>query len=101
MWQAIPFVSGGATLLAFLAAIGALVYRTRARRERELINSADEKDRARLVEHVLETFVIETGSLTREQKHDLAIRQLNARMQRYWIAALVVVTLALVGAGVS
>src|SRR5262245_51001705 len=101
MWHTIRIVSGGATLVAFLAAVSVVFYRLRAQREKELIHSADEKDRARLVEHVLETFVIDTGSLTREQKHDLAIRQLDARMQRYRIAATVVVMLALVLAGLS
>jgi hypothetical protein len=57
--------------------------------------------RAPLVESALEVFRVDTGGLTKEQKYQLALRQIHARERRFRTVARVVVLLALLLAGVS
>src|SRR5262249_28585720 len=101
MWEAIRYVSSAGSLIAFIVAAAVLLFRTRMAKEKELIQTAAESDRAGLVEHLLETFVVDTSSLTKGQKHDLAIRQLDGRMQRYRIAARLVLGLAVLAAALA
>ncbi|HET7230418.1 MAG TPA: hypothetical protein VFJ16_10480 [Longimicrobium sp.] len=58
-------------------------------RERE-IALAPESERARLLEREVEFFDVDTANLTRQQRYDLAVRQIAARAQRFRIIAIVV-----------
>lgn len=87
-WEAIRFVTSGITLLAFLAALGAWVYRQKILQKEKLIQSASEKERGRLVAATLEFFAVETGKLKRDQQFELALEQIRNRARRSLNAAL-------------
>jgi hypothetical protein len=73
----------------------------RLQSERERISSAPEADRAALVAKTLEFFDVDARGLTKDQQFGIATDQIDARMERFRIIALVVVTLAVIGAVTS
>jgi len=101
VWQAIQYVSSGFTLCAFLVAVIASYLKKRSQDERLRIESALPEDRAELVAITLEGFHVDTGNLTRQQQFEVAMKQINARIERFRILAIVVVILACLGAGLS
>ncbi|MFL6207580.1 MAG: hypothetical protein ACJ74W_01945 [Pyrinomonadaceae bacterium] len=100
-WNAIAYVSSGITLVAFIVAVAAWVYRTKALRQERTIRLAPKSKRAALVESALEFFNIDTNTLTREQKYDLALKQIHERAKRFRITASIVVVVVCFAAGVS
>lgn len=83
MWEAIKYVGTPLTLLAFVVAVAAQIYRARTINLRKLVDSVPEADRAGLIESTLRDFtVVDTTAMTRTQKHDLAVRALDQRERR-------------------
>jgi hypothetical protein len=101
MWEAIAFVSSGVTLTAFLAAVVAWAYKTKAEERERLIRTAKPDQRADLVRNALEIFHVDTTGLTREQQYSLAIEQIRARAQRLKVVAALVCFLSVVAAAVA
>ncbi|MDP1829970.1 MAG: hypothetical protein Q8L48_42300 [Archangium sp.] len=97
--DAIQYVSSGVTLAAFIAAIVSGIVRRRIDAQKNLIESAQEQDRAPLVDKALEAFTIETSNLTKEQKYTLALEQLYERRRRVREVLIAFVALALLGGG--
>lgn len=91
MFEALKYVTGGLTLAAFIVAVIAVIVRAAIRRKEQLILTAPEAERAKLVELALESFHIDTTPLTKKDKYDLLIRQMASRerrlkiWQRFWI----------------
>jgi type II secretory pathway pseudopilin PulG len=100
-WEAIKYVSGGFTLCAFFVAALLSYLKNRTQEERKRIETARPEDRADLVAKTLEFFNVDTRGLTREQQFQLAMRQINGRIERFRLVAIVVVVLAIIGAGLS
>lgn len=101
MWEAIGFVSSGVTLVAFLAAVVAWSYKSKADERERLIRTAKPEQRADLVRNALEFFHVDTTELTREQQYNLAIEQIRARAQRFKFLAALVCFLSVVAATVA
>jgi len=100
-WEAIKYVSTGFTLCAFVVAALLSYLKNRTQEQRKSIESARPEDRADLVSRTLEFFNIDTQGLSREQQFLIAMRQINGRIERYRLVAIVVVVLAIIGAGLS
>jgi len=94
MWQAITLVSSGLTLTAFLAAVVAWVYKSKADERERLIRTAKLDQRADLVRNALEFFDVDTAGLTKEQQYNIAIEQIHARAHRFKLVAALVCFLA-------
>lgn len=101
MWKAIAYVSSGVTLVAFIIAVAASIYRNQILKTERVIRLAPEDARAGLVERALEFFSVDTGGLTRNQKYDLAIKQIHARATRFRTTATVVVMITFLAASVT
>jgi hypothetical protein len=97
VWDAIALVSSGITLVAFMVAAGAWVYKAKIDRTERLIQSALLKQRGPLVDRALESLRINATKLTQEQQYQIALRQLEQRATQYRITAGVVVTIAIFG----
>jgi hypothetical protein len=83
-------------LLAFIAALAFYAYRTRVAERRRVLETAPPRDRAALVEKVVRDFtILNTESLTSEQKYQLISDELKNRTRRFSIAATVAVVIAL------
>jgi hypothetical protein len=95
MWSAIQYVTGGASLVAFLAAVTAWAYRSHMVAREHLIAKLPKEDRYKAAQDLLENLKIDTKHLTNEQKYDLAKAQIRARERRYAIAAGVICLLVL------
>ena len=54
MWTAITYVSTGVTLVAFVVAVVAAIIRRQGLKQKELIETAAEEDRAALIDKTLE-----------------------------------------------
>ncbi len=101
MWEALKYVSSGFTLCAFIVATVVFYLNHRIKEERKRIEAAPAEDRASLVAKTLEVFHVDTAGLSRQQQFDIAMRQINGRIERFRIIATLVVVLALVAAGLS
>jgi hypothetical protein len=94
MWQAIQYVTTPLTLLAFVVAVGAYVYRLRASKVKTLIDSAPEAARPALVEGALRDFkTVDTANLTKAQQYEIALRSLGQRERRLRIIGLFAIIL--------
>jgi hypothetical protein len=100
-WEAIKYVSSGFALCAFVVAALFTYLKNRSQEERKRIESAPPDDRADLVAKTLEIFNVDTTGLTRQQQFEIAMRQINGRIERFRLIAIVVVVLAITGAGLS
>ena len=101
MWQSIQYVSSGLTLVAFITAVAAWLYRQSSLKTERLIKTAPDEERAKLVRATLEFFDVDTAKLTKEQQFNLALTQVHARARRFLVAALVVALLAVLAAIVA
>lgn len=101
MWEAIAYVSSGVTLIAFIAATVAWVYKAKSEERERLIRTAKPEQRADLVRNALEFFHVESSGLTKEQQYKLALEQIHARARRFKVTAVVVCFLAVVAAVVT
>jgi len=96
-FQAIQYVGTPLALVAFLVAVAAYAYRHRLVERRKLIETAPEAERARLLDATLRDFTtVNTETLTREQRYQLAQRLIDERAARTRIMALVGVGVALI-----
>lgn len=87
--------------MAFALAIAAVVLGRYIRSKERLISSAPPEQRAELVERALEFFDVDTTTLTRNQKYQLAVQQIEKRSERFRLSALVTVILGAVLATVA
>jgi VHL beta domain len=101
MWEAIKYVGSGFTLIAFLFAVGSIMYRQYIMREEKLIKTAPEEQRPILVKDALEFFGVDTAQLTQSQQYDIALEQIRARGKRFQISATVIVVVTIVAAGTT
>ena len=99
VWDAIKYVGSGLALVAFLAAVLASIAQSKIEQKRKLIETAPEEDRAQLVSDALEFFHVDTKNLTREQRFQLALVQVDARLRRFritsafWLLAAILLTI--------
>jgi hypothetical protein len=101
MWNAIALVTGGFTLVAFLAATGYWVYRRLLLSKETLVDSLPETERARILQDYLEAVRVDTTDLTKEQRFILAKELIAARSKTSRERALVLTVFGFITAGVS
>ncbi|QDT50506.1 hypothetical protein Pan258_45850 [Symmachiella dynata] len=101
MWTAISYVSSGVTLVAFLGAVGAWLYRRKMIQLEKLIGSAPEADRGQLVANALEVFHVDSSGLTKAQQYQLALEQIRGRQVRFQVVAFLIIVLAIIAASVT
>lgn len=94
MWTAIKYVSSGITLIAFICALAAWLYKSYLRRRERLINSVPENQRAGLVERTFLLFKVDTAKLTREHQYNLALEQIHEQTKKFMVTAGVIVIIA-------
>jgi TPR repeat protein len=78
-FQFIESVTGGFTLIAFLIACIAWIIKIKINNEKELIDSADNERKEKLVKEALEKFHIDTTTLTKQQKFELLMKRMNEK----------------------
>jgi hypothetical protein len=96
MWEAIQYVSGWGSLVAFVVAGVATVLSRMIRQRGNLIELAPEASRPELVRNALEWFHVDTSKLSHQAQYDLALRQIEERARRFKYTAIVIVVLAVV-----
>jgi hypothetical protein len=95
MWEAVGWVSGIFSLLAFVAAVVGTIWRRKLDTDVETIRQAPESERARIImasRGVL--FDVETDNLTKQQRFDLAAKQIETAVTRYLISVRLIAALA-------
>jgi len=101
MWEAIGYISSGATLIAFLAASIVTIFRRQLVHKENLINSAPENKRSELVQAALDSYSIESKDLTKQQRYELLMEQIKQREKRFKVTAFVIVILAFLSAALA
>jgi len=101
MWSAIPYVTTGVALAAFIVAVAASVIRRQTRSRERMIESAPQSERGELVRDVLEGLRLDVQNLAKSQRHDLAVRTLRLRQEKLRLTTLVVVVVAVLAALVT
>lgn len=79
MWDTVALISSGITLIAFLVATAATVYRARLRHKENLLNSAPESERALVLRELEAQFPVDTASLSGAAKERIIIDQIRVR----------------------
>lgn len=98
MWAAIKYVGSVFTLLAFLFALVAWLYKARLLRRERLIKSVPDAERAELVERTLVLFKVDTSRLNPDQQYRLALKQVREQAKKFRITAIVIVIIAVIAA---
>lgn len=98
--QAVQYVGTPIALVAFIVAVAAYAYRARLVERRKLIEAAPEADRAKLLDATIRDFTtVNTETLTREQRYQLALRLIEERTHRFRTLAVVGVVVAVLLSG--
>jgi hypothetical protein len=100
-WQAIQYVSSSLTLAAFIAAAIVWFLTQKNQEERKRIQTAPEADRSRLVAKTLEIFDVDVSRLPEPQQFAIAMRQINARIERFRLIVVVVLAFGICGTVLS
>jgi hypothetical protein len=100
MWRAIQYVTTPITLIAFVVAVSAWLYRARIFERKRLIETAKTEDRAELVLAVLKTYPIPCDNLTRDQKFELLKKLVQQDANRFRTIAIVAVLISILTAAV-
>ena len=97
MWQAIRYVTGVLSLIAFISAVIGMIKVAEIKQKEKLIKYAPDKDRKSLIQDILELFHVDLSNLTKQQQYEFAIEQIRAKARRFLIgsAAFVVISLLL------
>ncbi|EJN31344.1 hypothetical protein PMI35_01479 [Pseudomonas sp. GM78] len=100
-WGIIANISTWISLIAFLAATAAWVFKVHSARDERLIRTATTEQQATLVRKVLATTDINTDKLTKDQQYKLALEQTQNRVKTFKITAIVVCFLATIALSVT
>lgn len=92
MFESIPLVTTGFTLVAFIVAAVVMITRQRLKRDQELIETANEDDRYDLIARVQEKWNLKLDDLSRADRKELALAQLSGRLQTNKIVVGVVIS---------
>lgn len=95
MWENIKYVSTGTSLVAFIFAVVAYIYKLKGDNRIKLIKSAKNEKQVKLINNMLEFFNIETSKLTNKQRFDLAIQQVSIKSRKHLINAIVTCIISL------
>jgi hypothetical protein len=106
VWDVVSQVGSGLTLIAFLAAAGVTIWRRYLlARERQLL-ATPENERGAVVQALNNAFLvpsssIDPGTLSQKQRYALLLEQIRDRSRRFYVAAIVIVVIALIVAAVT
>jgi hypothetical protein len=81
-WQAVQYVGGGFSLIAFVAAAIFYAYRERSRTNAAIIRSAPPGDRLDAIATVAEFFRVNVSGLSTDQQSAIVLEQLRIRSRR-------------------
>ncbi len=90
IWNAIKFVTGGLTLVAFIAAAASLVYRRYLLHEENIVKSAPDSDRANIILAKYSGITVDVTKLTRDQKFQIATTQIGQKANQFKVGAMLV-----------
>ena len=94
-FEAIQYVGTPLTLVAFVVAVVAWVYRARLAERRKLIETAPSEQRGDLMVAAIRDFsTVPLENLTREQRYQLAIKLIDERRDRFRAAAVAAAVVA-------
>ena len=94
-FEAIQYVGTPLTLLAFVVAVAAWVYRSRLAERRKLIETAPSEERGKLMIAAIRDFsTVPLENLTREQRFQLALKLIDERQARFRVTAVVALVVA-------
>lgn len=77
------YVSSGLTLFSFVVLVISVVIRYSLQNKKDIITSAPPEKRVELISQALESYHINTETLTKEQKYNIVIEQLQQKRQRH------------------
>lgn len=94
--SAIPYVTGGLSLVAFVVAALFYGYRARLRQRTELILAAPKGERVAAIDATADFLRIDTANLTSKQKETIILRQLDVRAKRDQMMFVIAIILAVI-----
>lgn len=81
-FQAIQYVGGGLSLVAFVVAAFLYAYRAKLRSHIEIIRSAPENDRLQAIATAAEFFQVDVSQLSIDQRYSIVVEELRIRAKR-------------------
>lgn len=82
-WESIKYVGGWFTLVAFIVAAVFTYLKYIAKLRSKMLESTPDQDKSMVVDKVLGRFDVNTSTLTKEQKYNLAMTQIQNSQRRY------------------
>jgi hypothetical protein len=87
IFDAVKFVTGGFTLVAFIVAAIYITYQSRLKNRAEIIKSAPEAQRLEAIATTAEIFNVPLEGLTKKQKESIVLEQIAIRARREMMIA--------------
>ncbi len=94
--SAIPYVTGGLSLVAFVVAALFYGYRARLRQRTEIILAAPKGERVAAIDATADFLRIDTANLSSKQKETVILRQLDMRAKRDQMMFVIAIILAVI-----
>jgi hypothetical protein len=95
-FQAVQYVGGALSLVAFVVAAFLYAYRARLRNHIQIIQSAPETDRLEAIATAAEFFRVDVSQLSAAQRYSIVLEQLHIRSRRDWLLFSFAIVFALV-----
>jgi hypothetical protein len=98
MWEIIQHITTPLTLIAFIAALIAIILQRRLTVKKELIETARPEDRAKLIDLSFETYHIspERDNLTREQRFSLVKQVLDQKIKKQKLNSITAISFTII-----
>ena len=99
IWEIVPQIGTGLSLVAFVVAAGLYAYRARLKQRASVIAKMPARDRLAAIDATAEFLRVDVSGLSETDKHDIVVRQLAIRARReLMLAGIAVAIAALLGA---
>lgn len=94
LWNVVPTIGTGLSLVAFVVAIGLYAYRANLKQRASIIANMPVHDRLAAIDATAEYLRVDVSGLSDRDKHDIVVRQLAIRARRDLMLAGIAVAIA-------
>ncbi|UTV38083.1 hypothetical protein MYG64_07260 [Ensifer adhaerens] len=101
MWDAIAYVGGGLSLVAFIVAALQQAYSLKLRSTRKNLTTVPERDRVKAMEIAEQYVHIDPNVLSQAKRYEIIKEQIRLKEQRQWQVTIIALVVAILLAGVS
>jgi hypothetical protein len=95
IWDAVPQIGTGLSLVAFVVAAALFAYRARLKHREAVIGKMSPRDKLAAIDATAEFLRVDVSGLSAKDKHDIVVRQLAIRARRELMLAGIALAIAI------